>query len=125
MYKPKKDSLRDQICRHILAQGKALDMAEIAEAFPGQQYSTITSSVFNMKHRRALTETNGDYWLANHILRHYGIDAPEDPKPEIKIEVTFKPLSDKHKFWLAPRREPLRDISFKSGSAHFQPLFGL
>lgn len=34
----------------------------------------------------------------------------------------FKPLSDKNKFWLALRREPLRDMSFINGGPEYRRL---
>lgn len=127
-YAPKKGSLRDIICKWIAEQPKNFEgvtMDEAAKRFPAYHYNSVSSAIFTLKHLGALVEDDGVYQLSDKVKPHYGIyvEPVEEPEPEPSVRA-FKPWSGRFSFTNAPRREPIREVSFLSASGAYQPLFG-
>jgi hypothetical protein len=73
-----------------------------------------------------LEKTGETFDLQAPVRRHFEnlSDAPRELAGP-RFAATFKPISDKNKFWTAPRREPIRDIGFKNGGTGFGYGFSL
>lgn len=120
-YLPKKDSLRDRVCRAVLKYGP-MHMDQIFETFKGERSNAVKETVFHLKFFGALKEANGDYSLAEYIRCHYtGEEMPKVepviPAPSVRA---FKPWTGKYDPLNGLRREEIRrDVGFKNGSVGF------
>lgn len=120
MYLPKKDSLRERICRSILNHGP-MEMDQIIDTFQGERGDMVKKAVFQLKFHKALEESSeGGYSLTEHVKVHYGVlPAREKPEPEIPVRA-WKDWSGKYDPLNGLRREEIRrDIGFKTGSIGF------
>jgi hypothetical protein len=120
MYLPKKDSLRDRICRSIAAYGP-MDMEAITDHFKYERYNNVKSAVHQLKFYRALTEDACIYSLHANVSEHYGVPCLK-PVVEASASVyVWKPLDLSRLPSLEPRRTdaaPARDPHFfTSGTA--------
>ena len=124
MYLPKKDSLRERICRSILNHGP-MEMDQIIDTFKGERADTVKKAVFQLKFRKALEESEDGYSLSEHIKVHYGVlPAREKQEPVIPVRA-FKPWTGKFDPLNGLRREPIRsDVGFVTGSVGVQLFRG-
>lgn len=101
MYVPKKNSLRDRIALYICVNGP-MSLADIASAFKGDRYNTVTNAVHQLKFYKGVTLAGGIYSLTAELQAHYsGVPLPQ--KPEFTREpASFKPLSADRLPWNSP-----------------------
>lgn len=98
MYRPKKGSLRDQMCLAILERGE-VTAQECVELFGAHREGDVKGALSQLKRHGALREDNGVYWLADHIKRHYGVKVvePKEVQAEPETPVSrFKPWTGKY-----------------------------
>src|SRR5688572_25484957 len=101
MYVPKKNSLRDRIALYICVNGP-VSMSDIAEAFKGDRYNTVTNTVHQLKFYKGVTLSGGLYSLTAELQSYYS-GVPIPPKPEFtRAPAPFKPLSVDRLPWHSP-----------------------
>ena len=117
---PKKDSLRDLVCRSILRNGP-MKMAQIASHFPGVRSNEVKEATHQMRHYGALELVKDVYYLADYMEAHYAGMPKKKVEPEVVLPVrAFKPWTGKYDPLNGLRREEIRtDVSFKNGSVGF------
>lgn len=101
MYVPKRNSLRDRIALCICANGP-MSMVDIARAFEGRRYNTVSNAVHQLKFYNGVTLESGIYSLTDELQAHYS-GVPLPPKTTTKLEPRpWKPLSEKNMAWCSP-----------------------
>lgn len=117
---PKRDSLRDTICRVIFREGP-MTPEGIAGFIKAIRSNQVKSAVAQLKHYGCLEEDKGVYRLAEHVFAHYSgvvLVKVDTVKP---VGQTFKPLSLANMGWLR-HKDRLRDISFMNLTSEFRQL---
>lgn len=120
-YFPKKDSLRDRVCRVMIKHGEPMSARQIADIFKGERASSVFTAVNQLKFYGALALDKGFYSLLPHTLQHYGVEIEMPVKEDVvpAKTATFNPWSGKYSFANAMRREPIREVSFLNGGIGF------
>lgn len=120
MRTPRKGSLAFDICQAFVDHG-SMTMPQIVSRFSHRQTKTIYSAVNQQRYYNILELVDGVYRLTKPARVHYGLDEPEPEQPIAQCYET-KPINPKYipsREVSRPGAEPLRDISFKTGSVGF------
>lgn len=102
--------------------------AEVFERFSHIAQRKVADTINHMISEGMLNYSDGALTVKRYLATHFDHIAPtaravgEIVQPRTVPE--FRPLQPKNMFWLAPRREQIREVSFLSGSGVYQPLFG-
>lgn len=123
-YFPKKNSLRERIYRALVKFGEPMSANQIASIFKGERKSSVVMAIHQLKFYKSLSLDKGFYALEPHILQHYGVEVemPQEEPVVLAPVASFVPWTGKYDPANVPRREPIRDIGFKSSSTSYGRL---
>jgi hypothetical protein len=94
-----------------------LNVEAIAAIVTDHDIAAIRKNIGKMCVECSIEKIGDVFHLQPNVRRQFAsIDALQQPKAEPRTNTEWKPLSEKNKFWTVPRREPLREVSFQSGS---------
>jgi hypothetical protein len=119
---PKKDSIRDLVCRSVLRHGP-MKIDQIVSHFQALRASIVKEATHQMHHYGALELVNDVYHLADYMVAHYAGAPKKKAEPEVVLPVrAFKPWSGKYDPLNSLRRDEIRrDVGFKTGGISFSP----
>lgn len=120
MYTPHPGTLRDTICRAFLSNPR-MNLDELIYALGSRRTSNVKVAVRDLKLLKALVCSDGQLTLASYLQMYYR-DGTKPAAQEVVLTSIFKPWSGKHnlpRIPLRPDADPLRDMSFQTGTQGF------